>query len=225
MERPARGRGSPTRSGAKLARAELELIQAVQNYLASRRGRCPPDPGLEAAWDLFYQRYNPLVVRTILGFAPGAQDLDDCIQASWLHIVANLEKFRCHRRSKGRFDNWLRILVRRVLLDRARRGRITQHLTPVEAANLPGRDEDPATRQERDDRLRTIHGMLTRVRPRISPCSYRILHLRWFEGRPLDEIATLLGISPAQVRFRHHRVLRRLRGLLEPRADRLRSLL
>lgn len=224
MERPVRGREAPIRFGVEPLRAELELVQTVQVYLAFRQGRRLPDPALAAAWDRFYQRYNPLVVQTILGFAPGTQDLADCAQHSWLHIIANLSKFRCHHREIGRFHNWLRVLVRRVLLDRARQERTTEHLTPTLAANLPGRDEDPAIRQEHDDGLRMIRGILTRVRPQISPCGYQILHLRWFEGRPLNEIATLLELSPAQVRFRHHRALRRLRDLLEARADQLKTL-
>jgi RNA polymerase sigma factor (sigma-70 family) len=104
-------------------------------------------------------------------------------------------------------------------------GHVTEPLTPTLAGSLPGRDEDPAARQERDDGLRTFRSILVRVRARISPCSDQILRLRWFEGLPLDEIAALLGLTPAQVRYRHHRVLRRLRALLDARVDRPESFL
>jgi hypothetical protein len=52
---------------------------------------------------------------------------------------------------------------------------------------------------------------------RVSECSYRILYLCWIERRPLPEIAAALGMTPAQVRFRHHRVKQKLRSLFVER--------
>jgi DNA-directed RNA polymerase specialized sigma24 family protein len=64
-----------------------------------------------------------------------------------------------------------------------------------------------------------VRGVLAELSGRVSACSYQILHLRWIEGRPLPEIAAALGLTPAQVRFRHHRVKQKFRRLFVERSN------
>src|SRR5438094_266100 len=69
-------------------RPEQELVKVVQTYLENRRQCVTSDPALLAAWERFYQWYNPLVVRTVRGLAWNEGDLGDCTQLAWLHIVS-----------------------------------------------------------------------------------------------------------------------------------------
>ena len=47
----------------------------------------------------------------------------------------------------------------------------------------------------------------------MSPLSYRVFHTRLIEGRDVAEVAQKLCLTREQVRYRQHRVLRKLRGV------------
>jgi hypothetical protein len=80
---------------------------------------------------------------------------------------------------------------------------------------------DPACDSSDEHERRGVRGLVTDVLAelsgRVSASSYQILRLRWIEGRSLPEIAAALGLTPAQVRFRHHRVKQKFRRLVVER--------
>lgn len=50
---------------------------------------------------------------------------------------------------------------------------------------------------------------------RAAGIGYRLVHFRWIEGCHVAEVAARLDLTSEQVRYRHHRVKKRLRRLLE----------
>jgi RNA polymerase sigma factor (sigma-70 family) len=54
----------------------------------------------------------------------------------------------------------------------------------------------------------------------VSARSYQVVVLRWVEGRSVSEIAASLKITPEQVRYRHHRMMEKLRSLVARRKNR-----
>ena len=60
-----------------------------------------------------------------------------------------------------------------------------------------------------------VRRALTRFADQVPESSFRILYLRWIEGRDVAEIAAALGLTTEQVRLRAHRMKRRFRDLFE----------
>jgi RNA polymerase sigma factor (sigma-70 family) len=192
-----------------------ELLQKTQAYLETRRLRQPMSSSLSEAWEQFYSTYNQILRHLAVACGVRPAELDECVQEVWATLVAKLGTFH-HDSQRGRFTSWLYILVHSKAADlvRARTRHPTEQLAHATAAELRGREADPAVEYaERCDQSR-VRDALDGLRKQISDPDYSILRMHWLEGRPLQEIAAVLNLTPGQVWTRHHRVKSRLRLLL-----------
>jgi RNA polymerase sigma factor (sigma-70 family) len=194
---------------------DLQLLLDARAYLQDRLARrTPRRPWLEA-WERFYQTFTPLISRFALACRVPAVDLNDCVQEVWAALVRILPDFD-YDRGRGQFRSWLYTVVHGKAVDLLRRR--ARHkvacLTPQMAAALCGRYGDPATECERHAAREEVRRLLGELRRRVSARSFRVVQLRWIEGRTVQEIAAALELTPQQVRFRHHRMLQKLRVLV-----------
>jgi RNA polymerase sigma-70 factor (ECF subfamily) len=191
-------------------------LEDVQAYLESRRLGMIPDPRSCAAWEDFYQLHAPLIRNFVAACRLSEADGNDCIQEVWKDVVGKLREFR-YDPERGQFRTWLLVVARRKAADVVRRRLRHPAMSLDEETALPERSPGPAAEHERH-RLRTlVQGVLAELSGRVSASSYQILHLHWIEGRPLPEIAAVLGLTSDQVRFRHHRVKQKFRSLFVER--------
>jgi RNA polymerase sigma factor (sigma-70 family) len=192
-----------------------ELLRHTQDYLECRSSRAAPPRASRAAWEEFYRLYDPVIRRFALVHGASGADLNDCVQEVWTTLLAKLSDFR-YDPGRGLFLSWLYTLVGSKATDLIRQK--TRHpagrLSRAAAARLRGPDADPAAEYERRRQQALVRGVLGELRGRAPECSYRVLYLRWIEGRTVPEIAVTLGLTAGQVRARQHRMWRRLRALL-----------
>jgi RNA polymerase sigma-70 factor (ECF subfamily) len=192
----------------------LDLLAKTQAYLVCRYHHRTPDWELIQAWNAFYGTYDPLLRRFARACRVPAAGVDDCVQQVWTELVMKLPDFRYDRR-RGRFRSWLYIIVHSKAVDWVR-GQ-TRHpiyrLPPEAASLLCGRDRDAAAEYEQQRKQEEVHQVLSHLRKRVPACSYRVLHLRWLEGRSVHEVAAALGLTPAQVRLRDYRMKRQFHRL------------
>jgi DNA-directed RNA polymerase specialized sigma24 family protein len=59
-----------------------------------------------------------------------------------------------------------------------------------------------------------LESSLEELRQQISDVNYRILRMRLLEDRDVAQVAAVVELSPEQVRYRYHRVLRKLKTYL-----------
>lgn len=195
---------------------EPDLLADTQSYLEARCWGMPPIPRLVEAWERFYRSYDPLIRRCVAGYPMTEEDRFDCVQEAWTEVIARLGRFRYDPR-RGRLRTWLHALARNKAVDVIRR----RHRHPVERlsgeaeGSLPGRDPDPAEDYVRRCERDMVRGAICQLSKKIHQCSYRVVYLRWIEGRTVPEIAVALGLTPQQVHFRHHRAMRKFRRLME----------
>jgi RNA polymerase sigma factor (sigma-70 family) len=198
---------------------EVTLLGEMQAYFETRaRGlACPAR--LTAAWDQFYPFYDRLIRHLVRRWHLTGHDLADCVQEAWLAIVERLGRLRpgtepAHLRA------WIAALARSKALDLIRE-RIRHPRVGFGAeilSELIGQEPDPADEYERHRTQTVVREALDELACRVSAVSYRVLSLRSIAGRTVPEIASELGLTPAQVRKRHHRTMRKLRRLIELRA-------
>lgn len=195
---------------------DVALLQNTQAYLACLSRRRIPSPSLRQAWEQFYRTYDPVIRRFAAARGLHAADLGDCIQEVWVAIIGHLGQFQ-YAPKRGRFASWLYTLVQSKVIDLVRRR--TRHplenLTAKKAAALSSPLADPAAGSDGYWEPILFQRALDQLRRQVPPRSYRTLYLRLVEGWTTGEIATDLGLTPAQVRLIHFRTKQKLRDLVE----------
>jgi RNA polymerase sigma factor (sigma-70 family) len=137
------------------------------------------------------------------------------VQNVWAEIISVLPEFEYDPR-RGRFSTWLYTLVRSKATDLMRKlARDSAALSQAEVRlRFLSREEGPAQAWERFRQNENVRRLFDHLSTQISEVNYRILRLRFFEERTPAEIAEAMGLTPDQVRYRNHRLKRKLRGLL-----------
>jgi len=192
---------------------QQRLLRGAQAYLRLlAKGLTPPDE-LEEAWDEFYRRFNPGIVRLARESCRSADAADDCVQTVWVEIVRKLPGLE-YDPARGQLGTWLRtVAYRAVALFHRRESRHRQ----VAAQELPGsllsREFDPAVAYERQQTLRVIRALAAEVSQRLSTTDNQVLELRLWRGYGVSEIAAKLEITAPQVRYRYHRATRKIHKL------------
>ena len=207
----------PRTGGLPALETSAPILERTQAYLKALLRRQAPDTVLTEAWEQFYRVYSELIRRFIVARGLRGADVEDCVQDVWTEVAKRLADFRRPRNRPG-LRAWLYTLVRSKATDLIRRkirhaaGSLAEE---IRAGNEPIGDElDPADAYERHWARAMLQTALAGLRHDASPLSYRVLHMRLMEDRSVAEVAAALGLTPARVRYRHHRMLRKLRTRL-----------
>lgn len=162
--------------------------------------------GDEDAWQAIVERCAPRM-HAILRAQCRDEDLaEEIVQSTFCTVVRMLPSYE----EAGRFESWLmRIAMNRLRDEMRRRGR---QAVPTEEGVLVGlaggRDDEAEFDRGRADRLR-------QALDRLSDADREIIHLRHVGGLGFKQIAEALDTPIGTLLARHHRALRKLRGLLE----------
>jgi RNA polymerase sigma-70 factor (ECF subfamily) len=187
--------------------SETELILDVQQYLHQKSRREHPPAYLIVAWRRFYGDYSPLVRQIVSRYVPHRADQDDCFQHVWLSLLVLLPRLKFDP-DRGTFRGWLSTVTQRLVR------RFVQQLVQQQAhvsVHIPEWDKTvdfrvsgPLQELQKSEQIELVHRILDQLQNRLSLPSYRVLHLRWIEGRSFDEIARQLHLTSRQVHWRHH---------------------
>jgi RNA polymerase sigma-70 factor, ECF subfamily len=198
----------------------VEHLDQIKAYLDCRSRGVPPPAALTQAWEGFYGFYAPRIRAFLKRWCLSEADRNDCLQDVWHEVVVRFVRFR-HDPRRAQFSTWLMTLARNKAVDaiRRRNRHVLESLggDAATAAQDPG--PDPAAQYERGRVLAQVRGVLAELSRQVSPTSYRVVYLRWIEGRPAAEVAAALALTPEQVRFRTCRLKRKVRELLERAGD------
>lgn len=192
----------------------LEQLRQTQDYLRSLSSRSTPLGPSRQGWDAFYAQYDPLVRRTVKAWRMPRADTEDCVQEIWTEIVGKLSKLDFDPR-RGRFRSWLYTLVRRKMIRQLRRRPKETVRSTTDPTTLDGGpNDDPSVACVRRENRELVHRTLAELRRRVSEKNYRVVHLRWIDGRGAAEIADEVDLTQEQVRYRLRRMKQKLQNLL-----------
>jgi RNA polymerase sigma factor (sigma-70 family) len=171
--------------------------------------------GDKAALGSLLERHGPGLYRCVLLPRLGSDAAaKEALSETYAKVVANIGKFVWQNVG---FYPWLRTVALRVALDQLRaRKRIvlfeeedlareidaTQTQTPVEQQLSDGRDREAARRK--------VEEALAKINERYA----RAIRLRVLEERPREEVAALLGVTPATFDVVLHRSIAALKKAL-----------
>jgi RNA polymerase sigma factor (TIGR02999 family) len=148
---------------------------------------------------LFPIVYNHLrrIARRRIAFEPPGQTLQttDLVHETYLRLLGER---RPHWKNRVHFFSAAAVVMRRILVDRARRRRAVRHGGGRTRVSLDAVGGAPPAR---DVDLLALDEALTRLESH-DPKLSQVVMLRFFAGLDIEEIARALGISPATVRRR-----------------------
>ena len=174
------------------------------------------DPSNDVIWLQFVERYRPLIVRYGRRLGLESNDAEDVAQAS-LMAFCEAYRERKYRRERGRLREWLFGIVHNQVRNwqrrSARRGAVLSE-THADGA-LGDLESREGLEQEWAEEWRASVAVacLDEVRREVQPTTFRAFELFALEGRPADEVAVELGLTPNAVYGAKRRILRRVREL------------
>lgn len=173
------------------------------------------DPANQAVWLTFVGRYRPLIVRYGERLGLSAEDAEDVAQAS---LLAFCEAYRERRyeRVRGRLREWLFGIVHNQVRNWQRRHARPEAVPETKAEGLlDGLESREGQEQlwEAEWRDSVARACLDLVRSEVQASTFEAFERFALEGRPAEEVAAELGLTPNAVYTAKRRVLRRVREL------------
>jgi len=179
--------------------------------------------GDESCFTELVRRYHPTLVKVARYYVANAASAEDVAQDTWIAVMKGVERFE----GRSSFKTWLL----RICVNRARTSGVREHRTiPVDP-----RETGPSVSAHRFDQAGlwsdppipftdVVDGrldnaaLLSAVRDAIDSLGepqQAVVTLRDVEGLSTQEVATLLGLSEANVRVILHRGRARVREIVE----------
>jgi RNA polymerase sigma-70 factor, ECF subfamily len=173
-----------------------------------------------AAFALLVERFQRKIYRVAHAIVRDDVEADTITQDTFIQAYTHLARFE----GRSVLETWLtRIAINRAR-DLLRRRRFVSLFTRIdddEEVYLEPVDDRPDP--EREMMSHQLEGAIERAERKLSTQQKIIFRLRHYEDKPLEEIATLLGLRPGTVRahlFRAvHKVRKELSGWMNRRQE------
>ena len=189
-------------------------LNSTKEYIRSLVEQQQPDSVLSRAWDQFYVLYDRVIHRFATACGMSREDVEDCSQTVWLHVLTRLRDFKPHGERSG-LRAWLHTLVRCKAADlvRAKVRRATESLDQaLEAGDEPASlDSDPARIVEAKWQLAVLDSVMEGLQEEETRPNRLIVQRRLIERRPVAEVAAELGLTAEEVSYRQHSLVEKIR--------------
>jgi RNA polymerase sigma-70 factor (ECF subfamily) len=166
------------------------------------------DPRDGEAWETFVDTYLPMIYRYARRM--GLQDADaaDVSQEVLVEVARCIRAFE-YQPGRGRFRDWLGVLVRRrVFRFLKKQGRGSGDACGEDPNRPEGSSADVAWDDEFNTRI--LDMAMARARPHFEPTTWRAFEAVWLENRRAAEVAAELAQPIEVIYSSKSRVLRRL---------------
>ena len=160
------------------------------------------DRGAETA---IWKRYLPLV-RSRMNRSIGGQDVDDHVQEVFLRLFQVLPDLR----DPGALRSFIIGIALRVAGTELRRRRGRYWLQLTASGDLP----EPCTPPSADEPREAV-ARLSAILGSFAPESYRVIELRYVEGKELTEVAEAIDVSLATAKRHLARASARLHAIVQ----------
>lgn len=147
-----------------------------------------------AEFEEIYQQYSPQIFRVCMGYVNDTDQARDLVQDTFIAVWRNLASFR----NDSKISTWIfRIATNNCLREIEKSKRLIRTELPV---NLPEIIEESP-----EEKLRFLYRCIAELEE-----IDRILISLVLEGLPQAEIASIVGLSNANVRVKVHRIKEKL---------------
>lgn len=163
--------------------------------------------GDETAWKALIERYGRRVFAMAKSRCQSVELAEEVTQSVFVTVATKLS--RGGYTEQGRFESWLfRVTMNRIRDEMRRRSR---HATPTDPASMP-------VIEAQQERVGADSSQLARLRAamaNLSEADREVIELRHHGQMSFRAIAELLGEPIGTLLARHHRALRKLKGMIQ----------
>lgn len=176
------------------------------------------------AWDEFFERYWRLVYAMARRRGCSDHSAEEVVQETMLAVFRQRQVFR-YDPGRGRFRDWLGVVVRNVIAQRHRRGDAravvdAAALLNVDSlADVAGDADSPDAAWDKAFEQTLLASLLDVIRHEVAPETFQAFELTFLHDLPAAAAAELTGMSRNAVYLARRRVLDRLRELGASYAD------
>lgn len=155
--------------------------------------------------DQIYAEYGGKIMGYIRARIHGKADAEDLFSEVFERIIKKLDDFDPEKAS---LNTWIFTITRNIVIDHFRRTKPSSEL-----------DENLTDGTELDEDLLNTESLseLASALRSLPQQMMDIIVLRYYDGKPLTEIAKLMGLSYGAVKLRHQNALLMLRKALQDR--------
>ncbi len=159
--------------------------------------------GEPAATRELFRRHKNRVHASLFRVLGTNHDMDDLLQEAFLQVFQSLRGYR----AEASLSTWIdRVSVRVAYRYLSQRGRRVPTNPIVDEDDLPGGDQTDSARQLARDGVRRLYEVLDDL----GPAARLAFTLHEIDGRPLAEVADLVGSSVTATKLRVWRARKRL---------------
>lgn len=161
--------------------------------------------GDQKAFAMLVTRHRPGVVRLVSRFCRDPAGIEDLAQDVFVKAYLNLHALR----NGAVFKSWLHRIATNTCIDWLRHSKAEGGLTSELEESLA--DEGAQARTE----AREAHNRLEAAMTVLGPMDQKLMVLLGLEGKSVEEVAGMTGLTRVNVKVRAFRARRKLRAFLE----------
>lgn len=144
-------------------------------------------------------QYKDLIVKICYVYSSPAATMDDLYQEVAANIWTGLDRFR----GEAKISTWIYRTAINTCITWVRRNKYAGMNTGLDAAMLVA--DEGAEAETRMQRYRMLHDMISTLQP-----IEKAIVTMWLDDKPYADIATVTGLSVANVATRLHRIKEKL---------------
>ena len=150
-------------------------------------------------WEELYSQFSGKVMGYIISRVQRRADAEDLCSDVFEKVY---RKYDTYDSSKASVSTWIFTITRNTVIDHYRRSRPSEELDE-NLSDDTELDEDLLNSESLSELAGALRSLPEEMRD--------IIVLRYYDGKPLTEIADLMGLSYGAVKLRHQSALNRLR--------------
>lgn len=170
------------------------------------------DRDAKDAWEHFVDLYTPMFVAWCRRLCLSEADTADLTQAVFVVLCERMPEFRYD--PERSFRSWLKTILLNTWRDQVRR-RASRRALGSEALDDVEESDPRLELDEAEYRALLVRRALNLMQERFEPATWRACWEFVVEGRPADDVAREIGLTPNAVYLAKSRVLRQLRHELQ----------
>jgi RNA polymerase sigma-70 factor (ECF subfamily) len=174
----------------------------------------------QESWREFFSTYWKLIYGVAIKSGLTDTEAEDVVQDTVLTVAKKMDAFN-YAPAVCSFKGWLRHVTRLRILDQLRKRQPPFQNAAVRCGDTSGtapleRVADPSslaldTVWDEEWAKNLVDAAMERVKRRVKPAHYQLFHLHAIKAMPAGRVASMLGVTVAQVYLVKHRLSRLVR--------------
>lgn len=163
--------------------------------------------GETALYEYFIHTYSQQVFALTVRIVSNQEDAEELTQDTFLKAFQHLSAFK----GNCSFSTWIYSIAYNTAISSLRKKRLdTFVMDPATLAGISDAQVDEALNEESEEQI----ARLNRAMERLAPEERTLISLFYYEEKPLNEVALILGLTESNAKVKLYRVRKKIYALI-----------